>query len=212
MGCRAVSLASARSRHGQCGTHSNGVSGRAPRAHSQVLERGCDASGRLASGGLLGLDVDHLVVSIVGDRGLVAFALDAFDRGADHLPQAQGQDVHGTVANGPTCARLVANLIFVDVGASRASELVGLPRCISISPREDPTLIAPRSGFSLPAKGHADRAAREQADQDQRRYRAAVRPTRRIAQCFRHPGILRYLIHLAIPVRCQFHFSRWARH
>jgi hypothetical protein len=61
---------------------------RAPRAHSQVLERGYDANGRLASGRLLGLDVDDLVVSIVGDRGLVAFALNAFDRGADHLPQA----------------------------------------------------------------------------------------------------------------------------
>jgi hypothetical protein len=38
---------------------------------------------------------------------VVAFALDAFDRGADHLPQAKDQDVHGTVANSPTCARLV---------------------------------------------------------------------------------------------------------
>jgi hypothetical protein len=111
--------------------------------------------------GLAGLDVDDLVVLVIGDGCLVALALHALDRRADQLPDAQRQDIHGGRTGRSPGARLVADLVLVDVGAAAFGDRRGSDRAAEMhldlaARRADPD--CPEIRVVAAAHRHADGA------------------------------------------------------
>ena len=53
------------------------------------------------------------IILVICDSYFVSFALKAFNRGPDYLPQPEGEHVHDAMTNGTPGAWLVAYLILV---------------------------------------------------------------------------------------------------
>ena len=132
--------------------------------------------------------MDHPIVLIVYDGGMVLVALHALDRRPDDLPDAEREHVHDRMPGGAAGARLVPDLVLVDVGAAAVPEQGRLDR----TPEMQLDLAAAGAGSDRAevrvvraAERHPDRAAGESAagqrgGDDERCDTIVMTPTRKV--------------------------------
>ena len=83
------------------------------------------------------------IILVICDSYFVSFALKAFNRGPDYLPQPEGEHVHDAMTNGTPSAWLVAYLILVGrIIVARAPRHWGVSSLVShrlANPVDDPS-------------------------------------------------------------------------